>query len=80
MVLRKEYDKYLDLTEGYDPDFPNINIGGRKGKKISGKNKIQIEKEYEDSYGSSKEDLGEDTVPYDTEEDRGSEEILNLTK
>ena len=77
MILRKEYDKYLDLTQGYDPDFPNINIGGRTGKKVSGKNKVQLEKEYKDLYGDG--ELPEDTVPY--EENGGqSEEILNLTK
>lgn len=73
MTLRKEYETFLDLTGGYDPDFPNINIGGRNGeKKIAGKNKLQAEQEFNEYNGG--EDFPEDSIPYE------SEEILNLHK
>ena len=89
ITLKQEYDKYLDLTGGYDPDFPNVNIGNRKeGQKIKGKNKIQIEKgmagdefpdEFEegmDFYNSQHENSSSEG---DIEES-GMEEILNLHK
>lgn len=36
------YDKFLEKSEGMDPDFPMVNFGGEaKGQKIaSGKNNI----------------------------------------
>ena len=41
--LRKVYDRFTDKTEGYDPDFPMMSVGGKekKGKTIAvGKNNI----------------------------------------
>lgn len=35
--LRECYEKFLENSEGSDPDFPLINFG-KKGKKIKGKN------------------------------------------
>ena len=35
--LKSNYEKFLEDTEGVDPDFPLINFGN-KGKKIEGKN------------------------------------------
>jgi len=71
MAIKKEYDTFLDNSGGYDPDFPNINIGGRNGeKKIAGRNKLQMEQEYSEYNGG--EDFPEDSIPYE------SEEILNL--
>ena len=37
MILKKEYEKVLEDSEGIDPDFPNYVFGGG-GKKISGTN------------------------------------------
>jgi hypothetical protein len=86
--LRQEYDKFLDLTGGYDPDFPSINIGNREGQKIKGKNKIQLEKgmsenEFPDEveerlslYNSQQEN----SLPEREIEKSGVEEILNLHK
>lgn len=36
--LREKYEKFLEKTEGLDPDFPNIDFsGGKKGKKLKGR-------------------------------------------
>lgn len=86
--LRKEYENFLDLTGGYDPDFPNINIGDRsEGQKIKGKNKIQLEKEIEEGEKDFPDSLGGINY-YETaspppqrtsgREESGMEEILNL--
>jgi len=88
--LRKEYENFLDLTGGYDPDFPNINIGDRKeGQKIKGKNKIQLEKEFEEGEKNFPDNFSEMNY-YETtssppqmssgREESGMEEILNLHK
>lgn len=37
-ALRDTYQKYLDETKGFDPDFPMSNFGGDKGEKIGGTN------------------------------------------
>ena len=87
--LRKEYENFLDLTGGYDPDFPNINIGDRKeGQKIKGKNKIQLEKEFEEGGKGFPDDFNGmnyyETPPSSQKnserEESGMEEILNLHK
>lgn len=85
--LKNEYDKFLDLTGGYDPDFPNINIGDRKdGQKIKGKNKIQLEKEFEEGNKDFPDNFDElDFAPPQRPTEReersgGMEEILNLHK
>lgn len=87
--LRKEYENFLDLTGGYDPDFPNINIGDRKeGQKIKGKNKIQLEKEFEEGEKDFPDSFSEmnyyETAPSSQKnsgrEESGMEEILNLHK
>lgn len=36
--LKDSYDKFLEETEGMDPDFPNLSMNGNKGKKIGGRN------------------------------------------
>jgi len=88
--LRKEYENFLDLTGGYDPDFPNVNIGDRKdGQKIKGTNKVQFEKELEEG-GKSFPDNFNGINYYETissspqgnsgREESGMEEILNLHK
>jgi hypothetical protein len=35
----------MEKTEGLDPDFPNIDFGGKKnkGQKIKGQNKAKID-------------------------------------
>lgn len=87
--LRKEYENFLDLTGGYDPDFPNINIGDRKeGQKIKGKNKIQLEKEFNEENREFPDNF--DNMNYQGfssnlqknsgREESGMEEILNLHK
>ena len=85
----KGYENFLDLTGGYDPDFPNINIGDRKeGQKIKGKNKIQLEKEFEegekefpDSFnGMNYYETPSSSQKNSGREESGMEEILNLHK
>lgn len=83
--LREEYDRYLDLSGGFDPDFPEVNIGGRdKGQKIKGTNKIQAEEREKLNLNRTEDDLPEDTVKYDNDESgqnaEGTREILNLHK
>jgi hypothetical protein len=88
--LKQEYDNFLDLTGGYDPDFPNINIGDRQGgQKIKGTNKFQFEKEFEnqgendfpDSLGGIDYDISSNTQRMPAGENKsGTEEILNLHK
>ena len=84
--LRKEYENFLELTGGYDPDFPGVNIGDRKdGQKIKGKNKIQLEKEFDDGEKEFPDSLGgidyyetAPPPPQPRREESGMEEILNL--
>lgn len=33
--LKSKYDKFLDDSEGIDPDFPGLNFRGNKGTKIN---------------------------------------------
>ena len=41
--LRSVYDKYVENSEGIDPDFPNMVIGDHsKGEKIKGVNYYSI--------------------------------------
>ena len=44
-VLQDEYTKFLESSNGIDPDFPTFNLGGKDaGKtKIKGKNKAALE-------------------------------------
>lgn len=30
--LRRVYEKFTDKTEGFDPDFPMMSVGGKDGK------------------------------------------------
>ena len=30
--LRKVYERFTDKTEGFDPDFPMMSVGGKEGK------------------------------------------------
>ncbi len=89
IALRKEYEHFLDLTGGYDPDFPNINIGDRKnGQKIQGKNKIQLEKNSAEGVndfpdGFDRVDEYQNSIGQVNNSERaesGMEEILNLHK
>lgn len=42
--LRKVHDKFLDESEGNDPDFPGINFrGGGNGIQVKGVNKAKLE-------------------------------------
>lgn len=41
--LRKVYERFTDKTEGFDPDFPMMSVGGKEGKGqtiATGKNNI----------------------------------------
>ncbi len=40
--LRKVYDKFLEASDGTDPDFPMVDFGG-KGKKVQGINKSKVD-------------------------------------
>ena len=35
LSLRDAYQDFLDKAEGKDPDFPDMEFGGKKGKKLS---------------------------------------------
>lgn len=37
LALKDAYDRFLDASEGKDPDFPLLELGGgkKKGKKVS---------------------------------------------
>lgn len=38
--LKESYDKFLEESDGFDPDFPNTSTGHKKkGSKIKGTNK-----------------------------------------
>ena len=53
--IKKTYESFLDKTEGHDPDFPETDFsGGKKGKKIKGVNKAQVDEDL----GEETEDLG----------------------
>ena len=42
-ALKKVYDQFTDKTEGFDPDFPMMSVGGKEGKGqtlATGKNNI----------------------------------------
>lgn len=43
--LRKCYEDFLEKSEGTDPDFPMIDFGGKKGKKIKGRNAFSVRDE-----------------------------------
>lgn len=40
--LRKVYDKFLEASDGTDPDFPMVDFGS-KGKKVQGINKSKLD-------------------------------------
>lgn len=44
--LKDRYEKFLDDSEGLDPDYPGINFRGNKGTKINlgGVNALSIRK------------------------------------
>jgi hypothetical protein len=44
-TLEENYSAFMEKTEGLDPDFPNIDFGGKKnkGQKIKGQNKAKID-------------------------------------
>lgn len=50
ITLRSRYEDFLEQSEGNDPDFPAINFGS-KGKKIKGKNIIELDdnEDYKDN-------------------------------
>lgn len=55
--LKKCYDKFIEKTEGYDPDFPETDFSGGKGKKgqkIGGVNKTKVD----EALGEETGDLG----------------------
>ena len=40
LSLKSTYDKFLEESDGFDPDFPNTSHNvGKKGKKVKGVNK-----------------------------------------
>lgn len=55
LEIKKCYEKFLEKTEGFDPDFPETDFsGGKKGKKIGGVNKTKVD----EALGEQTEDLG----------------------
>jgi hypothetical protein len=42
MLLNKEYTKFLESSEGVDPDFPGISFGGQE-KKVNGQNLSKVQ-------------------------------------
>ena len=55
LELKKCYEKFIEKTEGFDPDFPETDFsGGKKGKKIGGVNKTKVD----EALGEKTEDLG----------------------
>ena len=66
VMIKKEYEKFLENSEGIDPDFPMYIFGG-KGKKIGGTNVHTLTKQTEEEnentvYGSSIVDARNTTV------------------
>jgi hypothetical protein len=43
-TLEENYSAFMEKTEGLDPDFPNIDFGGKsKGHKVKGYNKAKVD-------------------------------------
>jgi hypothetical protein len=43
-ILQGEYTRFLEESDGVDPDFPMFNFGGGKGElAVKGKNKAALE-------------------------------------
>ena len=65
MILKKEYEKVLENSEGIDPDFPTY-IFGSGGKKIGGTNvhtlTKHVDEEEESVYDNSIVDARNSTV------------------
>ena len=65
MILKKEYEKILENSEGIDPDFPTYVFGGG-GKKIGGTNvhtlTKTVDEEEESVYDNSIVDARNSTV------------------
>lgn len=65
MILKKEYEKILENSEGIDPDFPTYVFGGG-GKKIGGTNihtlTKTVDEEEENVYDNSIVDARNSTV------------------
>ena len=40
--IKDAYEKFLETSEGVDPDYPSIVFNEGKQKKIKGKNKFQV--------------------------------------
>lgn len=47
-VLQGEYQKFLEQSDGVDPDFPMFNFGGKETK-IKGTNKALIDDDNENN-------------------------------
>lgn len=45
--IKSRYDKFLDDSEGVDPDYPGLNFRGNKGAKINlgGVNALKVKDE-----------------------------------
>lgn len=55
MEAKKCYEKFIEKTNGFDPDFPETDFsGGKKGKKIGGVNKSKVD----EALGEETDDLG----------------------
>ena len=58
ITLKKEYEKFLEESEGSDPDFPMIHFGN-KGEKIKGTNIHTVKKPVEEETEEDKFIYGE---------------------
>ena len=47
-ILQGEYQKFLEQSDGVDPDFPMFNFGGKETK-IKGTNKALIDDDNENN-------------------------------
>ena len=39
--LKKAYDKFLEDSDGIDPDFPGLNFGGKGKNVVKGKTNVE---------------------------------------
>ena len=61
--LKKVYDKFTDKTEGFDPDFPMVSVGDKKGKgKTLAVGKNNIHKVNEEVEGGEEDSLDNFTL------------------
>jgi len=75
MVLKKEYEKIIENSEGIDPDFPTYVFGGGIGKKVGGTNIHTLTKNEEEEETYSTVDARNTTV-----EERALNFLRNLNK